>query len=86
MYEFEISLKEIEPKIWRKIQVPEDYTFLNFSQVIINAIGWSDHPIHLHRFEINNPETDLPEIIGEDPAETDPEFFNPRDVDLHLLY
>ncbi|XP_043471474.1 uncharacterized protein y4hQ-like [Leptopilina heterotoma] len=71
VYEFEISLKGIEPKIWRKIQVPEDYTFFYFSQVINNAIGWSGHPIHLHRFEMNNPETDSPEIIGEDPAATD---------------
>lgn len=65
VYQFKISLKRIKPTIWRRIQVPEDYTFYELSDAILNAMGWAGS--HLHDFKMKNPETGGQETIGEDP-------------------
>ncbi len=55
VYQFKISLKGIRPPIWRRIQVPENYTFWDLHVAIQDAMGWSDY--HLHLFEIIDPST-----------------------------
>lgn len=65
VYQFKIALKGIKPTIWRRIQVPEDYTFYELSDAILNAMGWVGG--HLHDFKMKNPETGTQETIGEDP-------------------
>jgi len=62
VYQFKIVLKTIIPTIWRRIQVPEDYSFWDFHVALQNAMGWTDS--HLHQFEANNPKTGKNEIIG----------------------
>lgn len=62
VYQFKIILKEIEPAIWRRIQVPETYTFWDLHVAIQDAMGWTD--THLHHFEIVNPATGMKEEIG----------------------
>ncbi|KAF5411511.1 MAG: hypothetical protein C5S38_09345 [Candidatus Methanophagaceae archaeon] len=62
VYQFKITLKGIKPPIWRRIQVPEMYTFWELHLAIQNAMGWSDY--HLHEFELVNPETGLKLLIG----------------------
>jgi hypothetical protein len=62
IYQFKISLLEITPQIWRRIQVPADYTFSNFHLAIQKAMGWENY--HLYQFSpINSgdmiPENDL---------------------------
>lgn len=39
VYQFKITLKHIEPDIWRVIQVPETYTFYDFHVAIQDAMG-----------------------------------------------
>jgi hypothetical protein len=62
VYQFKISLKKIKPPIWRRIQVPETYTFWGLHVAIQDVMGWKD--THLHHFEIVNPSTGMKEEIG----------------------
>jgi len=48
VYQFKITLCEIEPAIWRRIQVPGNYSFWDLHVAIQDAIGWLDY--HLHAF------------------------------------
>ncbi len=62
VYQFKISLKGVKPSIWRRIQVPETYTFWDLHTAIQDAMGWFDS--HLHLFNILNPRTGQKEEIG----------------------
>jgi transcriptional regulator with XRE-family HTH domain len=50
---FEIVLDEIEPRVWRRIEVPATYTFWDLHVAIQDAMGWQDS--HLHEFRILEP-------------------------------
>lgn len=62
VYQFKITLRNIKPPIWRRIQVPETYSFWDLHVAIQDAMDWSDY--HLHVFEIINPSTGLEVEIG----------------------
>jgi hypothetical protein len=51
VYQFRIDLREVKPPVWRRIQVPETYTFWDLHVAIQDAMGWDD--CHLHQFTIN---------------------------------
>lgn len=48
IYQFKIILKNSKPPIWRKIRVPENYSFWDLHVAIQDAMGWAD--CHLHEF------------------------------------
>jgi len=50
VYQFKISLEGISPTIWRRILVPEKYSFWDLHVAIQDAMGWMD--CHLHEFKI----------------------------------
>ena len=50
IYQFKITLLDTDPAIWRRIQVPETYTFWDLHVAIQCAMGWED--CHLHMFRI----------------------------------
>jgi hypothetical protein len=60
--QFKITLKRVKPPIWRRIHVPETYTFWDLHVAIQDVMGWLD--CHLHHFEILNPSTSMKEEIG----------------------
>lgn len=62
VYVFKITLKGIKPPIWRRIEVPEAYTFWDLHVAIQDAMGWQDY--HLHEFEMRSPSTDGKDRIG----------------------
>ena len=62
VYQLKLSIKGITPQIWRRIQVPENYTFLDLHNAIQAVMDWDDY--HLHEFEVLNPKTGEPERIG----------------------
>lgn len=62
VYQFKITLNYITPPIWRRIQVPETYTFWGLHVAIRDAFGWSD--CHLHEFELRDKSTGLRADIG----------------------
>ena len=51
LYQFKITLRGVEPPIWRRIQV-KDCTLDKLHARIQTAMGWTDS--HLHRFEIGD--------------------------------
>lgn len=54
VFQLKITLREIKPVIWRRIQVPATYSFWDLHVAIQGAMGWTDS--HLHEFKITNPE------------------------------
>jgi hypothetical protein len=62
IYQFKIVLAGIKPAIWRRIQVPEFYTFWDLHVAIQDAMGWLGY--HLHEFEVFNPKTSQRVLIG----------------------
>lgn len=62
VYQFKITLEGIEPPIWRRIQVPETYSFWALHVAIQDALGWEDY--HLHQFEMVDPSAGTKVEIG----------------------
>jgi hypothetical protein len=51
-----------DPMVWRRIQVPESYSFWDLHVAIQDAMGWLD--CHLHEFEVLEPRTKRLVSIG----------------------
>jgi Plasmid pRiA4b ORF-3-like protein len=62
VYQFKLALVGVEPPIWRRIQVPEDYSFWDLHVALQDAMGWLDD--HLHVFRVAGPGADEVEQIG----------------------
>lgn len=67
VFQFNVTLLGISPAIWRRIQVPEEYTFWDLHVAIQDCMGWLDYHLHVYRFaesegrralEIGIPEPD----------------------------
>ena len=63
LYQFKITLRDIRPAIWRRIQVP-DCTLANLHEYIQRAFGWENY--HLHQFEIDGVQYSQPAPDGDD--------------------
>jgi len=63
LFQFKITLLDIKPSIWRRIQVP-DCTLAELHEYIQAAFGWENY--HLHQFEINGVEYGQPASHGDD--------------------
>ena len=67
LYLLKISLREIEPEIWRRFVVPSSITLDRLHDIIQIVMGWTDR--HLHKFTIGKKRyTEYPEL-KEDGAE-----------------
>lgn len=49
MYRLKVTLLDVQPPVWRLIDVPKDCTFWELHVAIQDAMGWLD--CHLHAFE-----------------------------------
>ena len=63
LYQFKITLMNIEPPIWRRIQV-QDGTLDELHEHIQTAMGWTNS--HLHQFTINGQLYGDPELMNQD--------------------
>ena len=52
VYQFKITLDEIRPPIWRRIQVPETFNFKQLHLAIQRSMRWKNY--HLHNFKIGD--------------------------------
>jgi hypothetical protein len=52
VYQFKVTLKDVKPPIWRRIQVPSTYSFWDLHVAIQDAMGWLD--CHLHEFLVRD--------------------------------
>ena len=50
VYQIKITLLDIKPSVWRRILVPETFTFQNLHDAIQDVMGWDD--CHLHCFSV----------------------------------
>jgi hypothetical protein len=66
IYQFKVTLKDIKPAVWRRIQV-KDCTLDKFHQRIQTAMGWTNS--HLHHFLINDTLYGDPWLFEEDFSE-----------------
>ncbi|KUL27924.1 plasmid pRiA4b ORF-3 family protein [Chlorobium limicola] len=72
VYQFRITLKVIDPPVWRVIRIPKEYTFWDLHVAIQDAMGWMDY--HLHEFRKGaRPEPATPRIGI--PIEGEDDFF-----------
>lgn len=58
IYQLKITLKDIRPPIWRRVQVPSDITLGQLHWVIQLSMGWTNS--HLHSFSIQGVEYGVP--------------------------
>ena len=71
IYEIKVTLGEIRPPIWRRIQVTSDTTLRKLHRILQEVMGWEDY--HLHQFiidELDYGEPD-PEIDYGNPTKSD---------------
>lgn len=59
--QFKITLRDVKPVVWRRIQVPATYTFWDLHVAISDAMGWMDY--HLHDFDLYRKGTPLKESL-----------------------
>jgi hypothetical protein len=76
VFQFKITLKEIKPPIWRRIQT-KDCTLDKLHEHIQTAMGWTNS--HLHQFKIGDDIYGDPELLLEG-FEDDPEIVNSLDT------
>jgi hypothetical protein len=62
VFQFKITLKDVRPPIWRRIQV-KDGTLDALHEHIQTAMGWTNS--HLHQFEIKGTFYGDPELLSE---------------------
>jgi hypothetical protein len=63
IYQFKLTLLGIQPKIWRRIQIP-DCKLHNLHLHIQAAMGWDNK--HLHHFDIKGERHGIPEHLDYD--------------------
>jgi hypothetical protein len=75
-----VTLLDVDPAIWRRIEVPTDFTLKTLHDALQRAMGWFDG--HLHHFEIGGI------LYGEpspDNAEFNRDIVNERKLKLATL-
>ena len=60
--QFKITLKDIDPPIWRRILVPEKFNFWELHVAIQDAMGWLNY--HLHVFLVRKKDSQALIEIG----------------------
>lgn len=50
VHQLKVTLRDVRPPVWRRIQVPSDFTFGDLHCVLQAAMGWEDD--HLHAFMV----------------------------------
>ena len=78
LYEIKVELKEIEPPIWRIIQVPSRTSLLRLHRILQRTMGWKNY--YLHLFEMDGKR------YGEPSTEWDIEVLDSRKMNLEKIF
>ncbi len=62
IYQLKITLRAIEPPIWRRVQVPATMTLPRLHRVFQVVMGWTDS--HLHEFVVQGQRYGVPSRDG----------------------
>ncbi|MDI3520892.1 plasmid pRiA4b ORF-3 family protein [Anaerophaga thermohalophila] len=49
IYQVKVELEDIEPLIWRRLQIPADLFLHDFHKVLQTTMGWENQHLHLFR-------------------------------------
>lgn len=79
--QIKITLLDVEPPVWRRVQIPEDFPLHRLHDVIQAVMLWQD--CHLHQFEVGDRIYGPPEL-GDDPVLGD-RIFSERNTRLSTL-
>ncbi len=81
VFQFKIAIKDIDPPIWRRILIPEKYSFWDLHVAIQDAMGWLDYHLHVFRIRRKHAHTVIEiGIPNEDRFEGDPVILQGWDV------
>jgi Plasmid pRiA4b ORF-3-like protein len=81
--QLKVSLRHVKPAVWRRIVIPEGYSFWDLHVAIQNAMGWLD--THLHEFIVTNPLTGRKIHIGYPDEESERQVLSGTDVPVTLF-
>lgn len=76
-----IQLRGIEPAIWRRVEVPDNFTLRRVHDVIQATFDWFDY--HLHQFFVAGRQYGMPEVEGDDWG--GPRLYSSKNVRLSKL-
>jgi hypothetical protein len=63
VYQMKVTLKDIQPPIWRRFQVPGHLTFYQLHLILQMVMGWENH--HLYQFVVDGQELSDPTTATE---------------------
>lgn len=63
IYTLRIELQDVEPLVWRRVQVPANITLPKLHRVIQAAMGWTNS--HLHSFRVGEHDYAQPDELEE---------------------
>lgn len=66
VYELDITLEDITPAIWRRVQVPAEITMAELHHVLQIALGWTG--THLHQYLVGGEVIGVPDPDGDAPG------------------
>jgi len=82
VFQFKITLLNIETPIWRRIEMP-DTTFDDLHESIQTAMGWTNS--HLHQFEIDGQRCGDPSLLDDD-GFGDSDFLDSTEIRLSQIF
>ena len=68
VYQLLVELDEVEPRVWRRLWVPDTLTLAKLDRVIQAAMGWTNS--HLHEFDVDGKRYGIPDDDGVHDAPT----------------
>jgi len=69
-FQIRIELLGVDPPIWRRLEVPAEYTFWDLHVAIQDAMGWQDSHLHHFRFIGSQLVVGIPDEDGGDILDT----------------
>lgn len=67
LYRIHVSLREIQPLIWRRIELSSTTTLKQFHRILQIAMGWEDY--HLHEYIVEGRRYGIPDPTYDEPGE-----------------
>ena len=59
VYQLHVELDEVQPRVWRRLWIPDMLTMAKLDRIIQSAMGWTNS--HLHEFEIDGKRYGIPD-------------------------